>query len=600
MNPVASEVIDLTGETPSSADVHVLNSEPSHASHKSKPCLDSPRNKPPLSGISSSVSHAFQPFVIELFAGSGRVTACLRHLGLVSSFGVDHVLQKNAGRVILCDLTTPEGQQLCLDWINSPLCLAVFAAPPCGTCSLARCIPLKVKGRRVSRGPPPLRSKFMPNGLMNLSFVNRLRVSQANKLYSFLTKVAIICLDSSKIIAIENPRRSLYWRTSFVKPLLRRMKFVSHQACAYSGQRPKFTSILHNNDEFNVICKTCPGESSSHVHLPWGLKDDNTFATKEEAAYPLPLAYEFAAAFARIAMTQGWNPPQDELAPQPSYAYFRAVSAVQPKASKLPPLISEFSHTKKVAVAAGTIPPCEPGQSLKHDWHGIPAHSRLLKRTPLRSTVGNEEKHYGSCMLVFGVFRSPEQFVCTATNTKHPVLRDTCLPKPLHEAIMKHVAMGAKEISQYRVDTLREWAHMAAHLQASEKALHKSFPDHVAKILRPKRILLFKELLKRVEYPDLDVVDEICNGVHLTGRAPYVDSFDNNFKPATKSVHELQKGAPAANKVILYSVRSSGDDFIDAEVFRKTKEELMEGWISGPLKLEDLPTGSVINRRFGR
>ena len=45
------------------------------------------------------------PFFIEICAGSARVTSCLQHLGLSASFGVDHKIHRNAGRVLVADLT---------------------------------------------------------------------------------------------------------------------------------------------------------------------------------------------------------------------------------------------------------------------------------------------------------------------------------------------------------------------------------------------------------------------------------------------------------------------------------------------------------------
>jgi hypothetical protein len=55
-----------------------------------------------------------EPFIIEICAGSARVTSCLQSLGLSASFGVNHKRQKNAGRVLVADLTSEEGQQLWL------------------------------------------------------------------------------------------------------------------------------------------------------------------------------------------------------------------------------------------------------------------------------------------------------------------------------------------------------------------------------------------------------------------------------------------------------------------------------------------------------
>ena len=95
------------------------------------------------------------PVVFELFSGSGRVTACLRKLGLHAAHGIDHVVAPEAASSpLIADLTTEEGQQLALFWITNPLLSAVFAAPPCGTCSRAREIPL---AHSKDLGPQPLR-----------------------------------------------------------------------------------------------------------------------------------------------------------------------------------------------------------------------------------------------------------------------------------------------------------------------------------------------------------------------------------------------------------------------------------------------------------
>ena len=148
----------------------------------------------------STVSHEFsnfhrrlrkpmpeEPFIIELCAGSARVTTCLQSIGIGNSFGVDHKRQKHSGRIIVADLTTPEGQQLCWMWLRSPNCMGVFCAPPCGTCSKARGIPVRLPGGRLVPGPQPLRSEDFPDGLENLKGTDKTRVESANLLYSFIT-----------------------------------------------------------------------------------------------------------------------------------------------------------------------------------------------------------------------------------------------------------------------------------------------------------------------------------------------------------------------------------------------------------------------------
>ena len=215
-------------------DFHKCNPEPSqgcflkHAHATADTILDSPKCEPN------------NPFFIEICAGSARVTSCLQHLGLSASFGVDHKIHRNAGRVLVADLTTEDGQALCRLWLKSPNLAGVFVAPPCGTCSRARGIPVKLPNGQTVQGPQPLRSDSQPNGLGKLSWIDRQRVSSANKLYHFVTSIALECIQRGLIVCIENPRSSLYWKTTFFKPLLQHLVFTAHQACAYGSQRPKW------------------------------------------------------------------------------------------------------------------------------------------------------------------------------------------------------------------------------------------------------------------------------------------------------------------------------------------------------------------------
>ena len=150
------------------------------------------------------------PVIIEIFCGSSRVTACLKAIGLASSFGVDHMKTKAVSTCKIADLATESGQALLMSWLKAPNVRGVFLAPPCGTCSLARCIQLRdAKGRKIP-GPVPLRSKNFPEGLPGLSKKNLLRVSLANELYKFLGDILRYADSRGMIIVVENPRSSLF------------------------------------------------------------------------------------------------------------------------------------------------------------------------------------------------------------------------------------------------------------------------------------------------------------------------------------------------------------------------------------------------------
>ena len=551
-------------------------------------------------------------------------------MGLSSSFGVDHKKQKHAGRILVADLTTAEGQALCWSWIKSPSCMGISCAPPCGTCSKARGIPITLPNGYKIAGPQPLRSEDCPDGVASMSYLNRRRVWSANALYKFITDVALFCLDVGLIVVIENPRSSLYWRTSFFVPLRGKLTFTAHRACAYGSNRPKWTALAHNTITLLDLCKVCPGLSKNHQHKPWGMvrNPDNShkFSTAEETAYPLPLAYAIAFAIAQELIQRGWLPPAVELTrpEEVSYHYLRAIVGVQPKSSKLPPLLSEYSHVARARILCVGLP-VDFGQQLKQPFESIPAGASLLKRPPLRLNRGNimgnspvgkspgDNRSSNSldnkpgCNRVLdpsqfafsGVYRTGDQFVKAAVKAGHLVGSETRLPSPLQESVHFVASKSTYEVAKHRLSTLAYWLDRAKALHCEEKIFHADLPLPLQGILAPKKLLLWKEIMHFYKCPDCEVFDEVVAGVDLAGPAIPVPAFEPCFKPAKVSVAELAQSAQASRTAMLATVRFSGDPEIDAAVFAKTIEELDCGWLEGPFEPSDLPGDAVVSRRFG-
>ena len=114
-------------------------------------------------------------------------------------------------------------------------------APPCGTASLARQIP--IPGEDFA--PRPLRSLLEPDGLSDLTQNEMLRVGQANLLYQFVADTIDLCNELGKWCMVENPANSLFWLvTPMMESLAVKNLFIQdHQACAYGSSRPKMDKI---------------------------------------------------------------------------------------------------------------------------------------------------------------------------------------------------------------------------------------------------------------------------------------------------------------------------------------------------------------------
>ena len=130
--------------------------------------------------------------VVESFAGTGRVTACWKQFGLLSAFGTDHIRHKQAmAQIVLADLSTKAGIELLMQWLSNLNVIGIFLAPPCGSASRARAIPLKRNRPGDPMPPKPFRSNAFPNGIPRMNFLDRLKISKANKLYHLTSELVL-------------------------------------------------------------------------------------------------------------------------------------------------------------------------------------------------------------------------------------------------------------------------------------------------------------------------------------------------------------------------------------------------------------------------
>ena len=123
-------------------------------------------------------------------------------------------------------------------------------------------------------------------------------------------------------------------------------------------------------------------------------------------------------------------------------------------------------------------------------------------------------------------------------------------------------------------------------------------PD-VAHAVRDKGILLFEEMLRATNFPDMGVVDELRFGSDLTGEVPLTNMLPGKFEPALISEQELQMSAERVKMAAVNEVRSSGDSELDEIVWQKTLDEVAKGWLTGPLRDDQVPMDRPLSRRFG-
>ena len=314
-----------------------------------------------------------------------------------SAFGTDHVRSKHASaQVVVADLTTDAGVSLLMSWLQNEHIVGLFVAPPCGSASRARSIPLKRKKPGDPPAPRPLRDDSHPNGLRGLGFLDRIKVSKANRLYFLTAQLVLWAVAEGCIICIENPQFSLFWQTTFIQSIVHLLQFSIFQSCMYGSSRPKRTMLAFNVPEFSAINRMCPGVSTGHKHEKWGIhQPSNRFATSLETAYPFALARAIAAQFILALQNRGIRMPPAalaEIAYQSAIALpvLRAQTGLQPRASKLPPLIPSFSAKVALTGFQNDLPAAFLHQKLAsatsvRTWNcptTLPKASKLLQVSP--------------------------------------------------------------------------------------------------------------------------------------------------------------------------------------------------------------------------
>ena len=201
--------------------------------------------------------------------------------------------------------------------------------------------------------------------------------------------------------------------------------------------------------------------------------------------------------------------------------------------------------------------------------------------------------------LAWGIPHSEQEFVRAAVQAGHPKTFEESLPTALKEAIALTASTPSAVIAEKRATWLRKWAARAVELAEAERDFKRTLPTHLQKILAPKRLLLWREILQAEGYPDLGVFDEMCRGTELCGEVPPTGIFDLELKAAKQSDWSLMSAARQGNATIISRTRSSGTPEVDQAVYEKTLEEVSKGWLSGPHDPESLPPGAIVSRRFG-
>ena len=538
---------------------------------------------------------------IEIFAGCAQLSASLRESGF-GILPIDHKTGKDLkAKLMVLDLTKQEQ----IDVLINILCTANIAychcAPVCGTGSRAREIPLP-KGMEHFRAEP-LRSTQWPLGLPTNQGKDKDRVDAANKLYFLTLCVAHIAFLRRFILSVENPSNAYFWLA--MQTLTEQFPELSHawfscesthfQSCEHGGERDKWTCWFGTEAVFTPLRALCTHVHSKQAWRPYMDESGRpVFPTKAEAAYPKPLCQRVATLVKQETMKRGaiGVPP----------AYLAQGRQEESRASRrygwatLPPLVAEYKM----------VTDHQPGDddlykmvSTWPQWRKEGDDFQLGQR----GTRVEVSSSYQMGDQLYGVYRSPVEFVQSALEARHPIDSSFSIPDMLVQNIAKVLSEGPRLVAARRKLAVLKVRKLAVQLREQEKQLHQSLDPEMAKLLEGKNLLVWKTLMEDTGFDDPTLFDELTQGFKLVGQAKASPQFPRGFSSMVQTPGELRLKSTWMRKANQAKCKSSGRPELDALVWTQTLEERDAGWLKGPYSEDEVTqmvgsTQWLATRRF--
>ena len=146
-----------------------------------------------------------------------------------------------------------------------------------------------------------------------------------------------------------------------------------------------------------------------------------------------------------------------------------------------------------------------------------------------------------------------------------------------------------------RILFMKKLIDMRNRYKDDEKMLHDKMEPHLKRVLETKSIIVFKELLRDMNYLDDKLADEVAVGFPLCGWLPSSNVFPGCVKPPELHPSALVKMSASFSKRAAASVKASGDANHDLALWEATMAEVGD-WT---FDAKDVPKGAIVVPLFG-
>eukprot|EP00435_Cladocopium_sp_Y103_P010452 s4861_g2.t1 len=318
---------------------------------------------------------------------------------------------------------------------------------------------------------------------------------------------------------------------------------------------------------YEELAIDCDG---NHSHAPWFVIKRGaglSFATALEAEYPKELCVRMA----RCLLKQAEDRHIMVEAPLSSAQNARHAWGVQ--TSKAKPLIPEFKsfqhseqelHTPGLRLLATPFPGAQQAELQHTDLQPGPDHKRARKTYK------------------YGVQWEPQEFFQEAKNIVHPKDPQKALPDSLKKAVLQVMGHSPVDVAKHRLNVLLAIQRKSMELREDEQKLKDSMDRCTASVLANKRLCLWRYLLEVTQFPDMEVVDLVTEGIPLYGTHTKPPNFPDDWRPSLISVDELLDSSIWRRKSLMNAEYSKLEEKVQQDLHDTTMKEVELGHLHGP------------------
>ena len=242
-----------------------------------------------------------------------------------------------------------------------------------------------------------------------------------------------------------------------------------------------------------------------------------------------------------------------------------------PRGQQFRPLVSEFAsyvpllhlRDKPLTHALANFPKGARSTSRQvWEWGKIQADSgfdSFSHSMELKARVGSLVNSSKVELHQIGIPREPEDFVARAVDCGHPRSHAIHLSAEVTKVLEENLCDDECDsgLANARVNFIKRWSIRAAELVDQESSLKSNMPEYLSALFRPKRLLLLKETLEELEYPDVKLCEDISQGFRLSGWLETTGVFPPCVKPPQYSRETLLLLAKGLNMSIVSQVECS-------------------------------------------